>query len=157
MRFVKISEQEFKDEGMNLHLSYDDIKLPKRATKCSAGYDIYSTKSFKLCPGQTALIPTGIAVELDTDKFLAIVPRSGLGFKYRVQLDNTIGIIDADYIDSDNGGHIFVKITNDSNLGKELVVNVGDAICQGIILPYFKVDDDNVTTERNGGFGSTSK
>ena len=101
-------------------------------------------------------IPTGVRILLDENKFLMIVPRSGLGFKYRLQLDNTVGIIDADYSNSDNEGHIWVKITNDSRDGKVLVVHQGDAIAQGIILEYIKTDDDTAKGVRNGGFGSTS-
>ena len=87
-----------------------------------------------------------------------VVPRSSLGFKYRAQLDNTVGIIDADYYNNPNNeGHIWVKITNDSKRGDTLVVNKGDAIAQGIILEYFKTDDDNADGVRNGGLGSTSK
>ena len=123
----------------------------------SAGYDIYSVKDFTLQPGQTIKLPTGIRVKLDSDKFLAIVPRSGLGFKYRTQLDNTIGVIDADYYNSSNEGHIWVKITNDSKNGDVLEIKQGDAICQGIICQYFLTEDDNVTETRDGGFGSTDK
>lgn len=136
---------------------YEDLKLPKRATRCSAGYDIFSPIGFELRPGETIKIPTGIRIILNYNKFLMIAPRSGLGFKYRLQLDNTVGIIDADYSNSDNEGHIWIKITNDSNEGKSLIINQGDAIAQGIILQYEKTDDDQAEGIRNGGFGSTSK
>ena len=85
-----------------------------------------------------------------------IYPRSGLGFKYRLQLNNTVGVIDADYYDSDNEGHIFVKITNDSNEGKTVSLPELTAFSQGIFMQYGITDDDEVTTERNGGFGSTT-
>ena len=85
-----------------------------------------------------------------------MVPRSGLGFKYRLQLDNTIGIIDEDYAQSDNEGHIFLKITNDSRDGKTLELNKGDRFAQGILIPFGVVEDDNANGIRNGGMGSTS-
>ena len=85
-----------------------------------------------------------------------IAPRSGLGFKYRLQLDNTVGIIDADYYNSDNEGHIWVKITNDSRDGKVVEIKAGEAFAQAIIMQYFKTDDDNADGIRNGGFGSTN-
>ena len=94
---------------------------------------------------------------LDDDKVLLIAPRSGLGFKYRLQLDNTLGVVDADYSGSDNEGHIFIKITNDSKEGKTLSIKKGEAFAQGIIVQFFKTVDDNATEERNGGFGSTNK
>ena len=134
---------------------YDNIKLPKRATAGSAGYDFFAPFAFVLDPGETIKIPTGIKVHLDTDKFLAIYPRSGLGFKYRVGLDNTVGIIDSDYINSDNEGHIFIKLTNDSREGKTVRINQGEAFVQGIITQFFKTDDDSADGVRNGGMGST--
>ena len=86
-----------------------------------------------------------------------VVPRSGLGFKFRIQLDNTVGIIDADYSNSDNEGHMWIKITNDSKHNDSMTIEAGQAIAQGIIMSYFKVDDDCADGIRNGGFGSTSK
>lgn len=166
MRFEKVSKEEFKKTIKKLYpyvdekerdVIYEDIKLPKRATKCSAGYDFYSPIGFRLMAGKTELIPTGIKVALDDDKFLMMCPRSGLGFKFRIQLDNTVGIIDADYIQSDNEGHIMIKLTNDSRENKDVYIEPGDAIAQGIILQYFKTENDDVVAERNGGFGSTSK
>lgn len=94
---------------------------------------------------------------LDNDKFLAIYPRSGLGFKYRVQLDNTVAIIDSDYSQSDNEGQMYIKLTNDSREGKPVEIKAGEAIVQGIITQFFKTDDDNADGIRNGGFGSTDK
>ena len=88
---------------------------------------------------------------------LQCYPRSGLGFKYRLQLNNTVGIIDSDYFYSDNEGHIFAKITNDSKDGKMLTVEVGQGFMQGIFVPFGITEDDNVTAVRNGGFGSTTK
>lgn len=159
-KFYKISEEQYdKDDCyMGGCLGYPDIKLPKRATKYSAGYDIYALKDFTLNPGETIKLPTGIKVQLDNDKFLLIVPRSGLGFKYRCQLDNTCGIVDADYYNNENNeGHIWVKLTNDSKDGKVLNIKTGEAICQGIIVQYFTTADDESDGVRSGGFGSTNK
>lgn len=159
IKFEKISKKQFNTDVRynDIPCQYTDILLPQRATKASAGYDFYSLVSFSLAPGEQIKIPTGIRVILPDDKFLMIVPRSSLGFKYRLQLNNTVGIIDADYSGSDNEGHIWIKITNDSKEGKRLNITAGDAIAQGIILPFFKTDDDEVENERNGGLGSTSK
>lgn len=158
MRFDKITLTQYELDGLRDFISYNDIKLPKRATKYSAGYDIYSVRDFALNPGESIKIPTGIKIDLDPDKFLMVVPRSGLGFKYGARLANTVGIIDADYSSSDNEGHMWIKIDypilNDNK--KPMVIKQGDAICQGIILQYFKVDDDEADGIRNGGFGSTS-
>lgn len=136
---------------------YQKIQLPRRATKGSAGYDFFSPQNFSLEPGKTITIPTGIRVEMEEGWVLKCYPRSGLGFKYRLQLNNTVGIIDSDYFYSDNEGHIFVKLTNDSNEGKILNVNGGVAFMQGIFVEYGLTYDDEVEEVRNGGLGSTTK
>ena len=136
---------------------YDSIKLPKRATKGSAGYDFFAPVGIVLAPGETMKVPTGIRCEMDYDWVLKLYPRSGLGFKYRLQLNNTVGIIDADYFYSDNEGHIFAKITNDSNEGKTVEIPAGTGFIQGIFLEYGITVDDDVEEIRNGGLGSTTK
>lgn len=134
---------------------YDHIRLPERATAGSAGYDFRLPIDITLAPGESIKIPTGIRVEIAPRCFLACFPRSGLGFKYRLQLNNTVGIIDSDYFDSDNEGHIFAKLTNDSREGKTLQLKMGDAFMQGIFLPFGLADGDHATAARNGGMGST--
>lgn len=136
---------------------YEQLILPRRATRGSAGYDFFAPFSFKLAPGETIKIPTGIRVKIDEEWVLKLYPRSGLGFKYRLQMNNTVGIIDSDYFYSDNEGHIFAKITNDSNEEKVLNMEIGDAFMQGIFVEYGITVDDDVQTERNGGLGSTSQ
>ena len=161
--FEKVSFTEFKKawtkifNDENLPSLYDKITLPSRATNGSAGYDFYTPIDITLKPGQTLLIPTGVRVKVENGWFLAIVPKSGLGFKYRFQLDNTIGVIDSDYYYSDNEGHIFVKMTNDNREQKTLELKAGASICQGIFLPFGITYSDNATGIRNGGLGSTSK
>ena len=91
------------------------------------------------------------------DYVLMVFPRSGLGFKFRLQLNNTVGIIDSDYYYSDNEGHIFIKLTNDSNEGKVLELAAGNGFAQGIFMQFGITEDDDVTEVRNGGFGSTTK
>ena len=135
---------------------YESLKLPKRATKMSAGYDIFTPVDISLEPGQTVKIPTGIRVKMREDYVFMIYPRSGLGFKYRLQLNNTVGVIDADYYFSDNEGHIFVKITNDSKENKTVSVQAMTAFAQGIFMQYGITYDDDVSEERNGGLGSTT-
>ena len=158
-KFEKISINQFnKDFGCPGGRHYYDIRLPKRATEFSAGYDFYPPYHYDVIipPGQTKKIPTGIRMKLDNDKVLLIAPRSGLGFKYRLQLDNTIGVIDADYYNSDNEGHIWIKVTNDSKEDKTVTIKSGEAFAQGIIMQYFKTEDDDASGVRNGGFGSTN-
>ena len=165
-KFEKISKMQFFDDFCgyidNERLDtkealvvYDAIKLPKRATLGSAGYDIYAPYDITILPRQSVEVAAGIRVRLDDDKFLAIYPRSGLGFKYKMQLYNTVGIVDSDYYYSDNEGHIWCKFYNDSPDGKTITIKKGEAMCQGVIQQFFKTDDDETDGVRNGGFGST--
>lgn len=132
---------------------YDELALPTRATAGSAGYDFDAPFDFEIESGQSIKIPTGIRAKMQDGWFLAIVPRSGLGFKYKLRLANTVGIIDQDYYYSDNEGHIFVKLCNEGD--KTVSIKSGSGIVQGIFLPYGLCDYDDVTSVRNGGFGST--
>lgn len=136
---------------------YNEIKLPKRATKGSAGYDFFSPVAFILGPGNTLKLPTGIRVKMEEGWVLKLYPRSGLGFKFRLQLNNTVGIIDEDYYYSDNEGHIMIKITNDTNENKDVEVQAGAGFAQGIFVPFGITVDDDADGVRNGGFGSTTK
>ena len=136
---------------------YEGLLLPRRATTGSAGYDFFAPVDFTLKPGETIQLPTGIRVEMEEGWMLQCYPRSGLGFKYRLQLNNTVGIIDSDYFYSDNEGHIFARLTNDSNEGKTVDIPAGTGFMQGIFVPYGITVDDEVTTVRNGGLGSTTK
>lgn len=161
-KFEKVSYNQFLTDTKvrnNLYAKddYDNIKLPVRATVGSAGYDFFAPYDFALEAGQSIKIPSGIRVQLDADKTLICCPRSGLGFKYKLQLDNTVGIIDSDYYNSKNEGHIQFKLTNDGREGKTITVHRGEAFAQGIILQYFTTADDNVECVRDGGFGSTGK
>lgn len=165
-KFYKVSKEQFEKDlkeavpgytDAEIQLIYDEIKLPKRATKGSAGYDFFSSVAFNLRPGETIKIPTGIRVEMEEGWVLSLYPRSGLGFKYRLQLNNTVGIIDSDYFYSDNEGHIMARITNDTNEDKTLRVERGDGFIQGIFTEFGITEDDDADGIRNGGFGSTSK
>ena len=135
---------------------YEQIRLPKRATAGSAGYDFFSPVDFTVAPGQGIKIPTGIRVEMEPEWVLKCYPRSGLGFKYRLQLNNTVGIIDSDYFYSDNEGHILAKLTNDSRENKTLELKAGEGFMQGIFVEYGITVDDDETAIRNGGFGRTT-
>ena len=164
-KFYKVSQEQFVNDYKDtfggseedIQKIYESIKLPVRATAGSAGYDFCTPVSFTLKPGETIKIPTGIRAKMNEDWVLMVYPRSGLGFKYRLQLNNTVGVIDSDYYNSDNEGHIFIKITNDSNENKTLEVEAGKGFAQGIFMPYGIAEDDECEAVRNGGFGSTGK
>lgn len=163
-KFYKVSDEQIRKDWMEHHWpisgenSLEDAKfiIPRRATAESAGYDIFSPINLLLRAGASIVIPTGLKVELDPGHFLMIVPRSGLGFKYRIGLANTVGIIDRDYYNnSNNEGHIMVKLVNNGE--KDCRILAGTAICQGIILPFDICSGDKASLERTGGLGSTDK
>lgn len=165
-KFYKVSKEQFMGEFANqcnarsqamFNRIYDNIKMPKRATTGSAGYDFFAPFDIKLKPGQSIKVPTGIRAHIEDGWVLQIFPRSGLGFKYRVQLDNTVGIIDSDYYFADNEGHIMIKITNDSKENKIVDIKKGEGFAQGIFLAYGITFDDEAEGLRTGGFGSTTK
>ncbi len=179
-QFEKVSYEQFQKDWKDcfpycsddyIKEIYKSIQLPKRATSGSAGYDFYAPEKIILHhagmtifePAQEGIListetikfPTGIRCKIKEGWALQIYPRSSLGFKYGLQLANTVGIIDSDYYYSYNEGHIFVKLVNNS-FGRQLVtIDEGQAICQGIFTPYGITCDDNTTKTRNGGFGST--
>lgn len=164
-KFMKVKYEQFEadwlkafPESENVKEIYDGIKLPKRATSGSAGYDFYAPADITLKQGESTLIPTGIRAKIDTGWVLSIFPRSGLGFKHRVQLDNTVGIIDSDYFNSSNEGHIMIKVSCDAHdSGHEVCLNAGDGFAQGIFTQFGITVDDNSDGVRDGGFGSTTK
>lgn len=136
---------------------YQALRLPRRATTGSAGYDFFAPAAFSLRPGESIKIPTGVRAEIAEGWVLQLYPRSGLGFTYRLQMDNTVGIIDSDYFHAENEGHIHIKLTNDSRSSKQLQLAAGDGFAQGVFVPFGITEDDDADGVRCGGFGSTSK
>ena len=157
-QFMKVSRAQFEaDWAFDAPNPYDELILPRRATRGSAGYDVYSPIDFTLAPGEIIKIPTGMRAKMDEGWVLMLYPRSGQGFKYRLQLYNTAGVIDSDYFNAENEGHIFIKIVNANTEGKTLSVRRGEAFAQGIFLPFGITVDDAANDERTGGFGSTDR
>ena len=155
--FMLISEEQFRKDldSLGLCANYEDISLPKRATSGSAGYDFYLPMDITLEPGEEMTVPTGIRTRIDEGWFLMCAPRSGLGFRFRLQLNNTVGIIDSDYFHAENEGHIMVKLRNPSE--NPVTIGRGERFCQGIFLPYGTAEEDGEFALRQGGFGSTGK
>lgn len=154
--FELVSKEQYKNT--DAELPYEDLVLPKRSTALAAGYDIISTKSFTLQPGQSIIIPTGFKAYMQPGEMLALYPRSGVGFKYEIQLANTVGIGDGDYYNCEsNEGHYMLKLVNRGN--KFWTVKSGERIAQAIFMPILLADGDSFEEGkiRTGGFGSTNK
>lgn len=134
--FEKVPYTQFKNDWYNLSVDgwdksvenpnqiikeiYENIQLPKRSTPGSAGYDFRIPFDFTLYKDSSIVIPTGIRCKMPKNCVLLIVPRSGLGFKYRLSLMNTIGVIDSDYYTANNYGHIMIKLIYDGDDHKGL-------------------------------------
>lgn len=160
-KFEKVSKEQYlKDSGYDsgkwIDTMYNNLHLPVRKTKGSAGYDFPLPYDVVIAPHETVKIPTGFKCQIEEGYVLELYPRSSLGFKYRLQLDNTVGIIDADYYNNPNNeGHIQCKMTNHSD--QTIMLKAGDCYMQGIFKEFFLAEEEEVTTERVGGIGSTSK
>ena len=133
--------------------AYEAVVLPKRSSAGSAGYDFFAPVAIRLEPGESIRIPTAVRARIDDGWVLMLFPRSGLGYRYRLRLDNTVGVIDSDYYGSDNEGHIMAKITNEGS--KTLELPAGKGFMQGVFMPYGITIDDDCEARRNGGFGSS--
>ena len=157
-KFEKVSFEQFKADlqtQYDARKAYEQIALPVRATSGSAGYDVVSPVSFTLQPGESIRIASGLRCRIAEGWVMLMLPKSGLGTKFRTQLDNTVGVIDADYYNAKNEGHILIALTNDSKSGKILEIPVGKAIVQLVFVPFGITEDDEASGERTGGFGST--
>lgn len=158
-RFEKVSKEQFSKDAIDLlnlsSFDYDAIKIPVRATEGSAGYDFVCPFDLTIKPGEMIKVPTGIRCFIEKNYVLQIYPRSSIGIKYQVCLANTVGIIDSDYYNAKNEGHIITALVNRGD--KDFVINKGDRIVQGIFVEYHTADEETVTTKRTGGFGSSNK
>ncbi len=146
--------------GFEIISSYKDneLQLPVRKTKCSAGYDIAAAEDVSLSPRTTTLVPTGLKAYMLADEYLGIHIRSGLSVKNNVSLINGQGIIDADYYNNtDNEGHLMVALYNHND--EEIMITKGTRIAQGIFYKYLTTDtdEDHSFLTRRGGLGSTGQ
>ena len=134
-----------------------EIKLPKRGSSKSAGYDICTPVDIIIPPnGISDAIQTDIKAYMLDDEYLEIVPRSSIGFKKGLMLINTCGIIDSDYYNNiDNDGNIGFKFKNLTN--ETVEIKAGERILQGIFKKYLTIDNDNCDVIRTGGVGSSGK
>ena len=135
----------------------DSAVIPTRATKNSAGYDISIVveQPTVILPHKSALFKTGIKVYMEEDEVLMVYIRSSFGVKNNINLSNGVCVIDSDYVDNPkNEGNIIVGLRNVSNSAITLSQGV-HRVAQGVFTKYLTVDDDDVTTERIGGIGST--
>ena len=156
-RFEKISLEEFhKNYSENEDIYYNNLSMPKRGSKYSAGYDIAVPWDIDLPARSTVKIPTLLKVCMEDDEVVLIDIRSSLGFKHNVRLCNTVAVIDKDYYNCEaNEGHIFLKLYNPNDY--DLHFTEGERIAQAIFVKYLITDDDVAEDERIGGTGSTGK
>ena len=136
----------------------EGAKIPRRATSGSAGMDLYACidEPITLAPGQLAVVPTGIAIELPVNTCAAFLyARSGLGVKHGICLSNGVGVIDSDY-----RGEVCAGLCNVSD--KPYVIEPDERVAQMVIAPVLtpdiiEVDELSDTQRGAGGFGSTGR
>ncbi len=155
-KFEKVSSTQFNIDlttcGKNENC-YEDIILPKRSSKYSAGYDFYAPYDFTVNINEKLVIASGVRCKIEGEYFLMLAPRSSLGFKYQLGLANTVAIIDADYYNTANEGHILISLVNRGD--KPVSIKKGERFCQGIFLNYAICIDDDNDDVRTGGLGSS--
>jgi dUTP pyrophosphatase len=156
-KFEKISFEQYKKDVCDNLEDYNNFNLPKRSTKYSAGYDFEASQNYVIKPNEIVKIPTGIKVIMNQDEMLMIFVRSSMGFKYNVRMCNQVGIIESDYYNNEsNEGHMWVALQNHGT--NDYIINKGDKFAQGIFVKFLTVDnEEEIKTERKGGFGSTTK
>lgn len=138
----------------------ENLRLPERSTKNSAGYDFFNLERVEIPPYQIGdnpvMVKTGIKVEMPSDEFLMLVNRSSNPKKKKLVIPNSLGIVDADYYNNpDNEGEMMFAFYNVSK--ETVVIEAGEKLGQGIFIKYGVTEDDAATGERTGGFGSTGK
>lgn len=145
-----------KARGFEVISSYreENIHLPSRKTRHSAGYDLEAAEDATIEPRATGVVKTGLKAYMQPDEVLEIHIRSGVSFKGKASLLNDVGVIDSDYYNNpSNEGHILIGIVNHSDA--LLYIGKGERIAQGIFKKYLTVDGDQTEQERKGGIGST--
>ena len=154
-RFRRVSEGQYARDAETFpdRLPLAEIPSPRRATEGSAGYDFACPVAGTVAPGEARVVPTGFRALMEPGWVLVVCPRSSLGRKYGMRLANTVGVIDSDYALADNEGHMMMAVTNGGD--KPLTLNPGDRFCQGIFLPFGIAEEETVTAQRTGGYGST--
>ena len=164
MKFEKVSFEQWASDislmgvpRMQLRMWYDQIRLPKQGSSKSMGVDFSLPYGVKILPHNTIVIPTGIrwvCEEDEQNKYgLLIVPRSSIGIKFGLRLANTVGVIDSDYFEAENEGHIMLIFENTT--GNEVSLEKGKAVAQGIITTYCIPENAESEEQRTGGIGST--
>lgn len=162
-KFEKVSLEQFLKDSKRLLYDYseeeianiyDNIVLPIRATKGSAGYDFYTPYKVTLHPHDKIIIPSGIRCQIADGYMMLGVVRSSMGIKNDINLSNTCMVLDSDYYFADNEGHIMIALRN---MRDYLVrFSEGERIMQGVFLPYGIAVGDKAETRRTGGIGSTN-
>ena len=145
---------EFVERTTNFPM--ENLRLPERSTKNSAGYDFFNLERVEIPPYQIGdnpvMVKTGIKVEMPNDEFLMLVNRSSNPKKKKLVIPNSLGIVDADYYNNpDNEGHMWFALQNHGD--KTFKVEAGQGFGQGIFMKYYTVDEEEVNTERTGWSG----
>lgn len=170
MRFEKVTLQTFKQElrkygfgwmpENEIETAWNNIKIPRRATKGSAGYDVEAPIEFHILPHDKVIVPSGLKAYFPPEQigthYLALFDRSSLSIKRGVNLTNQTAIIDSDYYGSEeNEGCMLIALTNTND--HVVKFQAGERVVQGIICRHEVTDDDDADGIRHGGVGSSGR
>ena len=162
-RFEKVSFEQFAKDSKKLMFDYPDkcleeiynkIVLPKRATSGSAGYDFVTPFNIVIHPDEKILVPSGIRCHIEDGYCMLGFVRSSMGIKNDINLSNETIVLDGDYYNADNEGHIMISLRNVGN--KVFTCDAGDRLIQGVFLPIGITENDQADGIRTGGIGSTN-
>lgn len=139
---------------VRIHRLSPSVSLPRYESDGAAAFDLAAAEDMTIQPGQVALVPTGLVVEVPSGMFLGIFARSSTPLKRGLMVANGVGIVDSDYC----GPHDEVKIALLNFTNAAVDVRAGDRLAQGVLLPATRViweEVEEVRKDSRGGFGST--
>lgn len=165
--FEKVSKEQFIDglvshglvsrDDSRIDEWYDNIRLPVRGTRGSAGYDFIAPYPLYIRDGEELVVCTGVRCLIRESWVLKLYPRSSSGTRYSLGFCNGVPVLDSDYYFTGNEGHIMFRFKVSNGRGDMFICDTGEKLCQGVFVEYGITFDDCVTDVRVGGFGSTGR
>lgn len=132
----------------------EGVNIPVRATSSSAGYDLESIENIVIKPREIVLVKTGLRIKMPANEVVLVYPRSSLAVKKGLMMSNSVGVIDSDYYNAKNEGHVMIPLFNFTD--QEVKIEKHERLAQAIFTTYFKtVDEKDSGVVRLGGFGSS--
>src|SRR5262245_15659927 len=142
--------------AVRIHRLDSSISLPKYETSGAAGFDLAAAADLTVGPGEVALVPTGLVIEVPSGHFLGVFARSSTPLKRGLMVANGVGVVDSDYCGAKD--EIKIEVLNFTRA--PVSIRRGDRLAQGVIIPYVRAEWQEIEAPRHetrGGFGATDK